>query len=1163
MKNRILYTLKNYYERYDSLDLISSFGAMNLEFDNQNKNLLTSYATIVGLFNINKDKPKASNKTIKNIIDELNNSSIMPPIQDPSESLFSEDVYLDKEYKVFNGINTSSAYYVNSIIELMFYRKTAFDVSFKNKLIRFIKFCLYVSDSVFRKAYIKYPIDKDHRFVEDLLFPNRLDTYRKALFFDKNIVSDFISDEELKKYFLCSMDDLDLEECLRQTYPFYYNAPLLDCGDKLLVIDPTSICYFIKNLSLRLAKEYKCEDYYLNAFYDSVFDYSLERCKMLSGVFPNDEKQLFDEIDKKSRVYVYLVGNKVVLVVMQAFGENPLGSNCDQLFKKTFRKLKDLGYGAEKVYTFVVLSTYYGQTSFSSGFHFKNQPFIVPAADLETIQINERKNPFFLEDFTAFLNFYFPKDKMAMVFSITNLLGILHSKEYDFYLDDELSTRGAFLNLAFDFIYPYCIDAAKEQQNSVAEYLGINNPIRLIKYEDNIYFPNPILCPVLNVKPLYVRIGNYGFWIISKRDDETGLLVSRTLGYWLNKIKDTIAKYLKHDYFIQVALTEDDVSIYLFDDRRCELRYTRKYLERFSNEDNKNEIYMIFNILDIFKIFNSDISSHLKQVSSVPFRKITYSINAERDPYLRPVTQNLALMRCGKIYNSIIDDVCGDFLKDRLKVEYGIIKDPEIVINAVVEHLFDTFSNFVDKFDWIPALERCYTYCEKALSELLLFQDNLKHQFALYPEHAGEIEKNNDEMNVSSIGIRFVVEYLAAIKTTGKEIMDDVDIHYAISLVSEIIRWAKLSDGYRYKLIDSFTFLKSGRVGFNHDKLERFHTLLSSVAFNDSIRRIDSFNYEPKDFPFDKEINDAYLFEHGFTLNQLLYTTIAIFACGEEQEGDIKKASFDELLSVFRRDPDCKADDTTFSKIVDYLSIDFRGKYYDGKIKNRELHPWKYNREWSLMRKPIVRRGGVCYWGNRMVYHSYLFIMQSIRGGKEPSHSDSKDGIGVLNGKILEYIGEEFNDYCLNYLKNIMPDLAYDKCVKSINNKSIRNEACETLGDIDILAIDKAKKRIYLIETKRFYYSRNPSELDDEIKDMFVGTKKRKPFLTKELLRKEWIEKHITDVVEHYGLNGNGWNVRYTFLTYKPLISTEFVNYSINHIDLKNITLNYLRKLKQ
>ena len=180
---------------------------------------------------------------------------------------------------------------------------------------------------------------------------------------------------------------------------------------------------------------------------------------------------------------------------------------------------------------------------------------------------------------------------------------------------------------------------------------------------------------------------------------------------------------------------------------------------------------------------------------------------------------------------------------------------------------------------------------------------------------------------------------------------------------------------------------------------------------------------------------------------------------------------------------------------------------------------------------------------------------------------DSLDVISSFGAMNLEFDNQNKN-LLTSYativgLFNIKPDLAFDKCVKSINNKSIRNEACETLGDIDILAIDKAKKRIYLIETKRFYYSRNPSELDDEIKDMFVGTKKRKPFLTKELLRKEWIEKHITDVVEHYGLNGNGWNVRYTFLTYKPLISTEFVSYSINHIDLKNITLSYLRKLKQ
>ena len=90
MANKIKEKLIEYFNQYDALDIVSKFGALNLEFANQNKNLLTSYVSIVGLLNMNSGKPKPSNKTIQNIISDLNKSGIMPSIQDPSESLFIE-----------------------------------------------------------------------------------------------------------------------------------------------------------------------------------------------------------------------------------------------------------------------------------------------------------------------------------------------------------------------------------------------------------------------------------------------------------------------------------------------------------------------------------------------------------------------------------------------------------------------------------------------------------------------------------------------------------------------------------------------------------------------------------------------------------------------------------------------------------------------------------------------------------------------------------------------------------------------------------------------------------------------------------------------------------------------------------------------------------------
>ena len=213
------------------------------------------------------------------------------------------------------------------------------------------------------------------------------------------------------------------------------------------------------------------------------------------------------------------------------------------------------------------------------------------------------------------------------------------------------------------------------------------------------------------------------------------------------------------------------------------------------------------------------------------------------------------------------------------------------------------------------------------------------------------------------------------------------------------------------------------------------------------------------------------------------------------------------------------------------------------------------------MRKPIIRCDDCYIWGNRMVENLHYHLVQTILRGKEPSSKDGKLSINALNGKILEFYGDKFNDYAYEYLKEI-PEVIFYKCVKSINSKKIENKQKQFLGDIDILGIDKNKKRIYLIETKNFSYSRDLSELDIEIKEMFINTQKKNCFLTKEINRVTWAQEHVSDIIKEYCLDAGDWKIRYTFLTNKPLISIEFTKKKVNATFLKHINLEYLRNLK-
>ena len=201
----------------------------------------------------------------------------------------------------------------------------------------------------------------------------------------------------------------------------------------------------------------------------------------------------------------------------------------------------------ENIYTFIIFSSIIGSFAFGTGVEFVHNPVIVPSSELEIIQINESKNPLFLQSFSELLDFYFTPCSLSMIYSMTNLISMVSERDYDLYIDDDVRAKGTFLNIAFDFIYPYSVKALRKMQNNVSLLEGIGVPIRLIKYEENIYFNNPLICSFENFKPMYLQLENFGIWAISNTGDENGVLITRTVLYWLNQINTTISKFINHD----------------------------------------------------------------------------------------------------------------------------------------------------------------------------------------------------------------------------------------------------------------------------------------------------------------------------------------------------------------------------------------------------------------------------------------------------------------------------------------------------------------------------------------------------------------------------------------------------------------------------------------
>ena len=225
-------------------------------------------------------------------------------------------------------------------------------------------------------------------------------------------------------------------------------------------------------------------------------------------------------------------------------------------------------------------------------------------------------------------------------------------------------------------------------------------------------------------------------------------------------------------------------------------------------------------------------------------------------------------------------------------------------------------------------------------------------------------------------------------------------------------------------------------------------------------------------------------------------------------------------------------------------------------FRKEDVYPWRFNRELSFTRRPIIIRGDEVIWGNRQLDHMIRFTVGLINNGKLKAHSPEMNS---LVGKISDERGAEFNDLIYKLLINLNVFEVYSN-ISKVNGIHI-SENNNTLGDIDVLIIDHEYNKIIAAEVKNFNLSKNPYEMHLEYKKMFENTKKKKGYYTKHCRRVEWCNKHIGDFKKQYGLDNNEWKVIGLFILSQPLVSTEIYHKDIKMLTEKELSVSSIRAL--
>lgn len=114
----------------------------------------------------------------------------------------------------------------------------------------------------------------------------------------------------------------------------------------------------------------------------------------------------------------------------------------------------------------------------------------------------------------------------------------------------------------------------------------------------------------------------------------------------------------------------------------------------------------------------------------------------------------------------------------------------------------------------------------------------------------------------------------------------------------------------------------------------------------------------------------------------------------------------------------------------------------------------------------------------------------------------------------------------------------------------------EAIGDIDVLAVDVIRHKLYAIEAKNLAGALDAYQLANELAGIFRTGGTRPSDVERHLERRTWIRSHLADVLQGLGLSPadpTDWTVEGLVVTNRELISQFIVPQVIRVMTLREL----------
>lgn len=1196
---QVLKELVSEIAKYDVNDFLLRISTLNLLPNNQSKCIV--FDAVINAVLREKQSGYTSHTIMstgkfKSIINKAMTLHVARRI-DPVEMPFVYRILYRGNAWIFSGINTSVGYNLQHLLNVLFKKENALCKDFLDKSERMTACLLEISTGIAEKlGYDHYVVDHYEQKNVDFSDAVRIKTIADSITISLHDFAKYLDKEEIATLFAqFEANSVSVVED-HNNFDFFYSPFLMVDTDKVIILNPALLSSFLVHYIMKNAQEYGVFEKLVSLYNNEVW-YDCRRSLNTLGHHKIREQDLGIQLINSTH-YKELLLNVCNdgIVFFQFFCDN--GSNykpkemfatniiSDARIEKRWAYMKEkLSKGpSDRIYQLVAVQSFGRGVAFDFQEPQCRKHMTLSPFELMCVAISEHSHknfiPRYIDSKVSCADPLMPRD--SDIYDITLYVDNHHS----FYFNDDVDMRKTRYFSGYGDSVDF-LNAALNKENRQLVDFPNSRYLREVVVNDekrNIY------CNV-NVPPfeLLNRFSNVDIWTTGPVPTSEQMLnalytITDVVTYWLAESKAIIEGCLFKSRSIEIRMElEGNIEDYYSETSKRDADAISEFLsfewidstlhmywspEAFFNltaTDNSKEKSLLISILNALS--NCSMTGinldNLDSVFSNPLRKKLFTLDYQNNPYLKPIDRDVRIVP-NECEDELLNELGYYFIKTKGR-KFGEIPNPERkdICNQAVEYLYKKLCNLVQQLDPTGLYELVCYDLEKVMYAMMLMQKRFAFDVACYPDRESQIRDDYNEINKTSIALKFLMEYIAAQPPQGTKILGELDYEYVLSICAAIIDWAHTSDLYMYEIINSkMTILKSGRVGINKSQIDNLVGISQRAATLRLNAHSDPFveKYAPENIISNtpEELDEAFLDEFGYSFSNYACCIFDLIALGDAMESDVKKA---DIISICKTvSSDIGVDESIVKNIINDLSLTERADYLTPppKFTRNDIWPWRLNRRLSFTRRPIVAHGGNLIWGNRQLYHCLLFTLDLIQAGKLSARDKGK--LKALMGRITNHSGNGFNDVVADRIRGVEGIIVASK-VKKLNGVRIMSDTNQDIGDIDVLIINPRKKKIVACEVKDFSFARTPFEMHQEYLKVFCDNEKELCYLSRHKRRVEWMRNHISDIIEHFKLPNGKWKIDDLLIVNEPIISNSYFHKSQKTLLYTELTNDAILKL--